>query len=943
MPRQAHGRPLTSSGPSTARKRKSTKSRGLNALETAEKQFPDEIKIRQHRLGEAEDDEDLPRDRAGIDGRSSKRRKIDRHNSHDEDASSAEEGSDLDGERWHVGVDGDDEDSDIDSDEAFGESDEERFAGFTFRGSSKNAQRGGVRQRRSNSRIANGGSEGGTESADSQGTEDGSEDLGEDAIDLATALDMNEKEEQKLQEKSSKRTGRPKKPVSVSSAGDDQGSDASGSESRHLDDSDVYSVMSASGDEDDADTTKRLRTFIDGLTSAQEVDSKVWAETYSKPLPAKPSRYGLPSTSLSAADLMQYVKDPAQRQSLKILRAAEEESPVPYKGGVPGKLAAPLAKRQQDRLDRVAAYDQGKQTMERWVETVKKNRRADHVSYATVDAAKASASNVKSFQPIFKSQPHSDLELKIQEIMQESGLGTVAGKTEEEEEQHYEELQEKKIPLDEVQARRRELRLQRELMFREEIRAKRIKKIKSKAFRRVHRKEKDKFAVQERERLAAAGMLDSDEEREQSHRRRAEERMGARHREGRWAKAAKASGQTIWNEDAKTGVSDMARRDEELRRRIEGKNIRGSGESESEFDPESDQDSLASDGDEQLNRKLDSLKTAALPSGKSKLSDMAFMRKAEGTRQAQNDEELRLLRRALTGQESDDSEGASDSDTQPARQKYGNSKSKGATSNVKPPERNEFEAHLSEDEKEAEEENETGDGRPANSKSSMVPKPRPQTLPSSQIQHSNKTTKARSGTTVSTASHKPNVQNKGSKSRESALDDYTSPSESEDEAEEREMDDKTKLALEVFAGEDEGELQKQFEKEKKATVEEEGDQVVDNTLPGWGSWTGAGISKREQRKGKGRVFSLVKGVAPEARKDAKLERVIVNEKRVKKNSKYLAAELPHQFESRQQYERALRLPMGPEWSTRNHFQDAIKPRVLLKQGQVIRPLAKPNA
>ena len=53
-----------------------------------------------------------------------------------------------------------------------------------------------------------------------------------------------------------------------------------------------------------------------------------------------------------------------------------------------------------------------------------------------------------------------------------------------------EELATNKLPVEEVMQRRAELRRARELLFREEIKAKRIKKIKSKAYRRVHRKER---------------------------------------------------------------------------------------------------------------------------------------------------------------------------------------------------------------------------------------------------------------------------------------------------------------------------------------------------------------------------------------------------------------------------------------------------------------------
>ena len=62
---------------------------------------------------------------------------------------------------------------------------------------------------------------------------------------------------------------------------------------------------------------------------------------------------------------------------------------------------------------------------------------------------------------------------------------------------------------------------------------------------------------------------------------------------------------------------------------------------------------------------------------------------------------------------------------------------------------------------------------------------------------------------------------------------------------------------------------------------------------------------------------------------------------VLQNAQYLATQLPHPYESRQQYERAMRLPVGPEWQTKETFQDSTKPRVLMKGG-VIAPIAKPK-
>ena len=86
------------------------------------------------------------------------------------------------------------------------------------------------------------------------------------------------------------------------------------------------------------------------------------------------------------------------------------------------------------------------------------------------------------------------------------------------------------------------------------------------------------------------------------------------------------------------------------------------------------------------------------------------------------------------------------------------------------------------------------------------------------------------------------------------------------------------LVKRAFAGDD---VVADFEREKQETIEEEGDKVIDNTLPGWGSWTGAGISKKQQKRQK-KFLTKVEGIKPEQRKDARLGHVIINEKRTKK-------------------------------------------------------------
>jgi U3 small nucleolar RNA-associated protein 14 len=67
--------------------------------------------------------------------------------------------------------------------------------------------------------------------------------------------------------------------------------------------------------------------------------------------------------------------------------------------------------------------------------------------------------------------------------------------------------------------------------------------------------------------------------------------------------------------------------------------------------------------------------------------------------------------------------------------------------------------------------------------------------------------------------------------------------------------------------------------------------------------------------------------------------VIVSERRDKKfSSKYLVAKCPHPFQSKEQYEASIRLPVGKEWNTVQQHQKFTKPRVLTTTGAVIQPL-----
>lgn len=146
------------------------------------------------------------------------------------------------------------------------------------------------------------------------------------------------------------------------------------------------------------------------------------------------------------------------------------------------------------------------------------------------------------------------------------------------------------LSVEEVSARRAELAKMRELMFRAEAKAKRIAKIKSKTYRRIRKKEKQKLAE-------ALGEGSDDDELDEDGRmkkevQRARERATLRHKNtGKWAKAMKSRGEL--DEDQRRDINEMLERGEKLRRRIRGE---GSGDESAEGD-DGDEDSDG-DGDE---------------------------------------------------------------------------------------------------------------------------------------------------------------------------------------------------------------------------------------------------------------------------------------------------------------------------------------------------------
>ena len=921
------GRRSTTAPLATKSKVKNRKlKRGLNALAIAEQQNPIQVKIRSNRLGEIEEG-GTKRKRGGgheADGsRKSKRRKDSSKNRLDK---GVEFGSDSDGNEWVVGRVNSDDDSELDSDEAMGESDEDRFQGFTFGGSTAQSDR----KSRKKSRTPDAEDKRLQKKSlrmDQNSPQASDDDLGDDAIDLAAVLDAG-----------ANNTGDDSSTGSVNSGGGDAGSgnyDFSVDTESSMDNED--SIFSVSDDENDDTNPSKLASLqalvstMDSKISNNSQNHKMTRDAHESTVP---SDFGLSSTKkLTIADLIPSVTDPQLKKSLKLL-ADNEPALSGKRGGIPRKLDVPLAKRQQDRLDRAAAYLKSKETLNRWIDTVKQNRRAEHLFFPLQDHDAVVAPGKQRLMPEMQSQPLTGLESAIQNILRDSGLALTKPGSEDQS-ATFEELPTNKLSLHEVQARRAELRRARDLLFREETRAKRIKKIKSKSYRRVHRKERERIA------LMGGGFDGSESEQDRNDRRRADERMGARHRESRWARGVKESGRAAWDEDTRSGVTEMARSGEELRRRIDGLNVSLHNNESSPSEPDLDSvEDEAEDGTqmsaENLHSRLSRLKgDDKIPDSgtlgpESGISSLKFMKNAEALRKARNDEEEEILRRELAGEDTP----SEDNIEGPGRRSFGptdkptsfqrdterrEQKSEFEEKAGSDPDSESFQGFDEEDEQEvivegaaSKEQNKslkkaaTSGNKSKNGGSTKklsfetnenpwLSSEKASRAGSRKIEDSQATATILNNLTADDANSHDNeptlhslVRNSNLMARSkmvqpigTSVSNQNSQSEDEDEATNRLpfVMRNQDLVRKAFAGD---EVVADFEKEKQETMHDEDEKIIDNTLPGWGSWTGVGINKRREKNKNGQVLVKVDGILKERRQDLKLHRVIINEKRVKK-------------------------------------------------------------
>lgn len=125
-----------------------------------------------------------------------------------------------------------------------------------------------------------------------------------------------------------------------------------------------------------------------------------------------------------------------------------------------------------------------------------------------------------------------------------------------------------------------------------------------------------------------------------------------------------------------------------------------------------------------------------------------------------------------------------------------------------------------------------------------------------------------------------------------------------------------------------------FQQEKEELKKADQPEDINLTLPGWGSWTGAGVSEKQQQR-KRMILKFPKELP---RKDDHKEKLILNETVPEKLKEHLVNQLPFPFRTVSDYESSIRAPISRTFVPETAHRALTKPSVTTRMGKIIEPM-----
>eukprot|EP00793_Prasinoderma_coloniale_P002280 PRCOL_00002788-RA len=594
-------------------------------------------------------------------------------------------------------------------------------------------------------------------------------------------------------------------------------------------------------------------------------------------------------------------------------------------------VSAPLPANIAARLERKAGYEASKAELAQWQDMVQRNRKAeleDLRKKSTTEGSSTAALGAKF------SAKESGVEADV------DGLLAAAGLTEERAAAAAEELELNELAVDEVADRQAKLARMRSLMFRHEVKAKRAKKIKSRAYHKHLKKAALKEGNMALDDGAADGLVGDEESRRELAKRREferlEERLTLKHKNtGKWAKQmlkAKLGGH---NTSVRQAVAEQLRLNKALTRKMDSMRDEEDSDSSADEGESSDEDE-GGKGRKASVKALEELvneeEGAELPS--KGLFSLPFMKRAIEKRRADAQKEAGKVgkkrsapgarARAAAAEEEDeevvyDMEGGevvrADADGATGAKRARGARDADSAAAA---------ARIAAMAK-------AGDGNLGGGRVASVMGAKPSTKAAAPPLETGPVNAAAIATANAEALE---------------ADDHVG-AEASAGAQEAAAQQRS-LLREAFADDD---VAADFAREKAALLDEELPPGAETAaeeaagMPGWGSWTGAKKSARQKKKEAEAAKKAAKArrEAEAKRRDAGKSHVIISEKYDKKAATLTARQVPFGFGSREVYEASLRQPLGREFNSDRTYRDLNRPKLLTTAGAVIAAPKKPTA
>ncbi|KAI8121951.1 hypothetical protein FF38_05716 [Lucilia cuprina] len=153
--------------------------------------------------------------------------------------------------------------------------------------------------------------------------------------------------------------------------------------------------------------------------------------------------------------------------------------------------------------------------------------------------------------------------------------------------------------------------------------------------------------------------------------------------------------------------------------------------------------------------------------------------------------------------------------------------------------------------------------------------------------------------------------------------------------EEDELDADAEQQMTIAQAFEDDDIVADFSKDKTKDSEVK-DAEIQLSMPGWGSWAGAGISKEQLEKRNKRL--LLKLAPKEKRRDENKDGVYINEEASKQLRQHLVSDIPFPFTSLKDYEASIRAPLGRNFVTETAFRLLTRPSVITQKGKIIEPM-----